>query len=337
MMAVAVSLVKGVPRRRDNGAVPNSVVRSFHHREFPVVRLAEAKDGRFVSLCIPARDEATTIGPIVDTVRRELVDRVPLLDEVLVVDDGSADATARVAADAGATVVAAADVLPECGPGRGKGEALWKALAASKGELLAFCDADLRDFDPAFVTGVLGPLLTDDSVALVKGFYRRMLAGTAGEGGRVTELVARPVLALLFPHLVSVAQPLAGEFAGRRSVLEQVPFVRGYGVDLGLLVDVAARCGTGALGQVDLGTRTHRNRPLTELGPQAVAVLGTALARAGVAVSVEAALASLGPDGPDPLDLGTAERPPIASVPAYRVAGGFAAPRRCPIEPASEP
>jgi len=294
-----------------------AAVRTFHHREFPAARLAVAKDGRFVSLCIPARDEATTIGAIVETVRRELVDRVPLLDEVLVVDDGSTDATATVAADAGATVVATADVLPGSGPGQGKGEALWKAVAASKGELLAFCDADLRDFDPAFVTGVLGPLLTDASVVFVKGFYHRTFAGAPGEGGRVTELVARPVLALLFPHLASVAQPLAGEFAGRRSVLEQVPFVHGYGVDLGLLVDITASCGTEAVAQVDLGTRTHRNRPLAELGPQAVAVLATALGRAGVAVSPETPVAMRPRDG-DPVETDAADRPPMASVPAYR-------------------
>ena len=292
-------------------------VRSFHSRDFPVERLAQAKAGRFVSVCIPARDEEATIGPIVGAVCAELVDRAGLVDEVVVLDDGSHDATATVAADAGATVLAADDVLPGSGPGSGKGEALWKALAAAKGELLAFCDADLRDFDPAFLVGVLGPLLTDDSVAFVKGAYHRPLAGVVGEGGRVTELVARPLLALLFPQLSAVAQPLAGEFAGRRGVLERVPFVQGYGVDLALLVDVAALCGVEAVAQVDLGVRTHRNRPLEELAPQAVAILATALLRAGVSVAEDGRTVLRRP-GTDPVVVEIGERPPIASVPAYR-------------------
>lgn len=292
-------------------------VRTFHSGEFPVERLVQAKADRFVSVCIPARDEEATIGPIVSALCAELIDRAGLVDEVLVVDDGSQDATVTVAADAGATVLSAADVLPGCGPGTGKGEALWKALAAAKGELLAFCDADLRQFDPQFVVGVLGPLLTDESVAFVKGFYRRPLAGVVGEGGRVTELVARPALALLFPHLSWVAQPLAGEFAGRRQVLEQVPFVQGYGVDLALLVDVAELYGVDAVAQVDLGLRTHRNRTLQELGPQAVAVLATALRRAGADLP-EDGRAVLRRPGLDPVVVEITERPPIASVDAYR-------------------
>ena len=202
-------------------------LRRFRHGDFPVDGLLAAKADRFVTVCLPARDEEATIGAIVATIRRELVDRAPLVDEILVVDDGSADRTAAVAADEGATVVVAAEVLPGCGPGQGKGEALWKALGAAKGDLLAFCDADVRHFDAAFVTGLLGPLLTLADVGFVKGFYQRPLAGVLGEGGRVTELVARPALALLFPHLADVAQPLAGEFAGRRDVLERVPFVHG--------------------------------------------------------------------------------------------------------------
>ncbi|HEX2043786.1 MAG TPA: glucosyl-3-phosphoglycerate synthase [Acidimicrobiales bacterium] len=292
-------------------------VRTFHSRDFPLGRLHDAKGGRFVSVCIPARDEEATIGPIVASLCSELLDRAELVDEVLVVDDGSLDATATVAADAGATVLAAADVLPGCGPGTGKGEALWKALGAAKGEVLAFCDADLREFDPQFVVGVLGPLLVDDSVDFVKGFYRRPLDGVVGEGGRVTELVARPVLNLLFPHLSTVAQPLAGEFAARRSVLEHVPFVRGYGVDLALLVDVAARSGVDAVAQVDLGTRTHRNRSLHELGPQAVAVLATALRRAGMSVAEDGRVVLRRP-GLEPVFVDIAERPPIATVAAYR-------------------
>ena len=295
--------------------------RRFHHQDFNREDLVSVKSGRFVTVCLPARDEAATIGPIVATIRRELVDRAPLVDEVLVVDDGSSDGTAAVAADEGATVVAAGDVLPGCGLGQGKGEALWKALGAAKGDLLVFCDADVRDFGAGFVTGLLGPLLTDPEVGFVKGFYERPLGGVVGEGGRVTELVARPLLALLFPHLAGVVQPLAGEFAGRRDVLERVPFVQGYGVDLGLLVDVAALFGVEAMAQVDLGRRTHRNRPLAELSPQAAAVLRTALDRAGVdpgSVDRGGEPAVLVRPGFEPQPIPSGERPPILEEPEYR-------------------
>ncbi len=301
----------------DNGDLVVRDLRVFHVSQFAPEVLLEAKGDHVVSLCLPARDEAATVGAIVAAVCRELVERVPLVDEILVVDDGSVDATARAAADAGATVVATSDVLGGCGPGQGKGEALWKALGAARGDLLAFCDADLTDFDPAFVTGVLGPLLVDPGIGFVKGFYDRPLEGVSGTGGRVTELVARPLLALLFPHLAGVVQPLAGEFAARREVLEQVPFVQGYGVDLGLLIDVCARFGVDSVAQVDLGTRTHRNRPLDQLAPQALAVLRTALDRAGVEVSSDVVAALVRP-GRDPLVVEASERPPIVEVAAYR-------------------
>ncbi|MDQ4097862.1 MAG: glucosyl-3-phosphoglycerate synthase [Actinomycetota bacterium] len=267
----------------------------FSGNEFNPSTLVEAKAGRFVSVCLPARDEAATVGTVVSRIG-EVATRWPLVDEILVVDDGSADGTADVARAAGALVVRRADVLPGCGPGAGKGEALWKALAAAKGDLLVFCDADIRDFDPGFVTGLLGPLLLDEQIGFVKGRYER-----PGDGGRVTELVARPLLSLLFPHLAAFDQPLAGEFAGRREVLERLPFVEGYGVDLALLIDVVADLGLDRVAQVDLGVRVHRNRPLAELRPQAQAVLHAALCRAGVQL-------------PAPV----IERPPIHTVPEYR-------------------
>jgi len=272
------------------------IVRSWHHAEFSEARLRAAKRGRSISVCLPARDEAATIGPIVRVCRD-----VRLVDEVVVVDDGSTDDTRAVAMAAGARVVAAADVLPECGPGSGKGEALWKSIHAAHGDLIVWCDADVRNFAPRFVVGLVGPLLTNDDVSLVKGFYDRPLDGRPGEGGRVTELVARPLISLLFPHLAPVLQPLGGECAGRREVLEQLPFVQGYGVDLALLVDVAKRFGLGAMAQVDLGVRVHRNRPLAELAAQAEAIIATALSRAGLAVTVE-----------------VEARPPMIEVPAYR-------------------
>ncbi len=266
--------------------------------------LVAHKGASTVSVCLPARDEAATVGPIVAQVVEHLVRRYQLVDEVVVVDDGSVDATVAVARRAGARVVGAGDVLPSCGPATGKGEALWKSLAACRGDVVIWCDADIVGFDSRFVSALVAPLLLDPSVDFVKGTYRRDLDGQPDEGGRVTELVARPLLARLFPHLRGFIQPLSGEYGGRRSLLERVPFAAGYGVDLGLLVDVAALVGVGAMAQVELGHRSHRNRPLHELTVHAEAVLATALDRAGVAQAGDAPALRW--------------RPPLVDVPAYR-------------------
>jgi glucosyl-3-phosphoglycerate synthase len=281
-----------------------------HYRDFPLRSLVAAKGDASVSVCIPAHDEASTIGEVVAKLRRYLVGRTCLVDEVLVVDDHSTDGTARVAADAGARVVSAADILPEIAGGPGKGEALWRSLHASAGDIVLWCDADITDFGTRFVTGLLGPLLTDRGIDFVKGYYERPRTGEIG-GGRTTELTARPVLATLFPHLSTIVQPLSGEFGGRRSLLERLPFVRGYGVDIGLLIDVAAAVGTDAIVQVDLGTRRHRNRDLEQLGPQALSVLQTALDRAGVRAANPATLVR---PGLPPLVKAFAELPPLASL-----------------------
>ena len=230
------------------------------------------------------------------------------------VDDHSTDGTATVAAAAGATVVAAADVLADHGEGHGKGEAMWKSLYASSGELVVWCDADVTSFSAGYVVGMVGVLLTRPEVQFVKGFYDRPLQGGDG-GGRVTELVARPVLSLLFPELAGINQPLAGEYGGRRSALEQLPFVEGYGVDLALRVDVLRTFGLDAIAQVDLGVRLHRNRTISELGPQALAVLHTALQRADP--NLVGDTASLVRPGAEPVELTLAERPPLAGVDAY--------------------
>jgi glucosyl-3-phosphoglycerate synthase len=297
--------------------VRRPMIRTFHHEDFAAEQLAErkARDGHRVSVCLPARDEASTVGTIVTDLRTRLLERVGLVDEILVVDDHSTDRTAAVAADAGATVVAVDDVLPELGPGEGKGEALWKSVAACDGDLIVWCDADITDFGPRFVVGLLGPLLTNPDVEFVKGFYDRPTDVSAHGGGRVTELAARPAISLLFPHLASIVQPLAGEYAGRRGLLERLPFVQGYGVDLGLLIDIAELEGTGVLAQVDLGTRRHRNRTLDELGPQALAVLQTALRRSDRVVGPAATLVR--PDL-EPVEVGADERPPLVDVPSYR-------------------
>jgi glucosyl-3-phosphoglycerate synthase len=298
------------------------MLRSFRHDQFPPARLVDAKRGRRVSVCVPARDEAATIGRVVEVVRRQLMDEVPLVDELVVVDDGSIDDTARLAEAAGADVMAAADLLPEYGSEGGKGQAMWKALHVTRGEIVAFCDGDVRNFGPEFVAGTVGPLLLRDDVTFVKAFYRRPLDGRAGEGGRVTELVARPIISLFFPHLASLIQPLAGECAARRDVLEQVPFVGGYAVDLGLLIDIAEQFGPGGIVQCDIGERVHRNRPLAELGPQAMAILQLALSRVGVDPSDVAARlpwqSALWRPGREPVTVVLTERPPLSEVPAHR-------------------
>lgn len=288
------------------------LLRSFAASAFDVGALVAAKQaGRTtVSVCLPARNEAATVGSEVAAIRAALVDGAPLVDEVVVVDDHSTDATATVAAAAGARVVDASCVLPDHGEGHGKGEALWKSLHESTGDLVVWVDADISDFDPAFVVGLLGPLLTEPAVQFVKGHYHRPEADGVG-GGRVTELSARPLLSQYFPELAEVAQPLAGEYAGRRSLLETLPFVVGYGVDVALLIDALRAVGVEGLAQVDLGVRHHRNRTLDELGPQALAVSQAILDRAGVRPPGPSTLRR---PGRDPLTLALHERPPLASL-----------------------
>ncbi|HEV3450566.1 MAG TPA: glucosyl-3-phosphoglycerate synthase [Acidimicrobiia bacterium] len=286
--------------------------------------LAEEKRrrGLHVSVCLPARNEAPTVGGIVATVRGTLTERVGLVDEVVVLDDGSEDDTAAAAAAAGGRVFPVAAVLPELPAGEGKGNALWKSLFVTEGDLVCFLDADVRNFAPHFVTRLLEPLILDPAVGFVKGHYARPLHGDPNGGGRVTELVARPLLSALFPALARIRQPLGGEYAARRELLEVLPFVEGWGVELGLLIDVADRFGLDAIAERDLGVREHRNRSLDELGPQALAVLLTGLRRAGVApVDVSSALVRSGAGVAD-VAVPVRERPPIVTVPAYRAKFG---------------
>ncbi|MCD2185811.1 glucosyl-3-phosphoglycerate synthase [Actinomycetospora soli] len=250
--------------------------RSGRVDDWSLDQLVERKDDRRVSVGLPARDEAETVGAIVAVIRDVLVERVGLVDEILVVDSCSVDATAAVAAAAGARVVAQDAVRPDLPAAEGKGEALWKGLIACTGDLVVAVDVDLRDFGPGFVTGLLGPLFDDPGVAFVKGFYHRPLIVGGGVdvdgGGRVSELLARPLINLAWPALAGFVQPLAGEFAARRELLEAIPFLTGYGVELGMLVDVLDRVGLDAMAQVDLGVRVHRHHDLHTLGRMAAQI-----------------------------------------------------------------
>lgn len=288
------------------------------------------RHGTRVSVVLPARDEAATVGGIVSGVREALVRRVPLVDEVLVIDSDSSDATAAVARDAGATVHAAGAIRPELGARPGKGEAMWKALFVASGDVLVFMDADLTEWGTHFVTGLLGPLLTDRDVSLVKGFYDRpMAADPAGgrsevpsEGGRVTELVARPLLALHWPELAGIVQPLAGEWAVRRGLFEQLSVPSGYAVELGVLVDTVEIAGAGAIAQVDLGLRKHRHQGLRDLGVMSLQIQAMVESRVRRRPAPEQLPLrqydwTSGAAIPVVRTVGLGERPPAVSVPGY--------------------
>ena len=261
--------------------------RTSRAQDWPAALLHEVKADHRVSVVIPARDEAETVGAIVSTIQRELVAVPrPLVDELVVVDSHSTDETAEVARAAGARVVHVDEVLPSVPTVPGKGEALWRGLAATDGDVVVFVDADLLQFASSTVTGLLGPLLADASVALVKATYDRPFVDGArvhpAGGGRVTELVARPLLNLHWPQLAGFVQPLAGEYAARRGLLEQLAFPTGYGVELGLLVDALGVTGLDALAQVDLVERRHRHHDDQHLGRMAAEIWQTALARLAV-------------------------------------------------------
>jgi len=253
--------------------------RTTRWQDWPPRRLLELKQqlGSRISVVIPARNEARTVAGVAGAISRSLVEQVPLVDELVVIDSDSDDDTAEVAAEAGAVVYRARDVAPALGSFQGKGEALWKSLLVAKGDLLVFIDADLTLWGPHFVTGLLGPLLGDEEVRLVKGFYTRVRTesdgSTSTEGGRVTELVARPLISLWWPELAGVVQPLAGEWAARRSLMESLSIPVGYGVELATLMDTVARNGLDAVAQVDLGTRAHRHQANHDLALMAAELL----------------------------------------------------------------
>ena len=261
------------------------VAHGHAHDDFTAEGLVAAltESGERVSVVIPARNEAATVGEVVSTMRRDLVDTVPLVSELVVIDSDSTDDTGEVAREAGAVVHRCADIAPHLGTHPGKGEALWKSLFVTSGELLVFVDADLTAWGPHFVTGLVGALTADPATLLVKGWYDRVLEREghprSTEGGRVTELVARPVLDLWWPELAGVVQPLAGEWAARRSLMESIAVPTGYGVEIASLIDAHARRGLDAIAQVDLGARAHRHQKDHDLAVMAAELLAVVHAR----------------------------------------------------------
>jgi glucosyl-3-phosphoglycerate synthase len=287
---------------------------------------AKAAGALTVSLVVPARNEAATVGDVVSRVREALVETTDLLDEIVVIDSDSTDDTYAVAADAGAVVHRSAEIRPDLGTVPGKGEAMWKSLFVTRGDVLVFMDADLLDWDTHFVPGLLGPLLTRPEIALVKGFYERPLLGGGGsadpsaayEGGRVTELTARPLIGVLYPELAGLVQPLAGEWAVRRSLFASLRVPTGYAVETAALIDTARTLGVDAIAQVDLGRRAHRHQALRDLGAMSTQIVATAVERLGISVDDPVALRQYHPVdgriGAVTRTVSTGERPPAAEL-----------------------
>lgn len=287
--------------------------------------------GLSISLALPALNEEATVGSVIQSIKSALQDEVPLLDEIVLIDSNSSDRTREIARDLGVKVFIHQELLPEMGPRAGKGEALWKSLYVTKGDIVAWIDTDIVNIHPRFVYGIIGPLLADPRLSLVKGFYRRPLRVDgqvhAGGGGRVTELMARPLLNLFFPELSGLVQPLAGEYAGRRAALEQLPFFSGYGVEIGMLIDILERFGLDRLAQVNLLERVHHNQPLEALGRMsfviAQAVFQKLERRFGHPLidELDRSMKSVALTGRQYRlvvnDVVERERPPMATLPAY--------------------
>jgi nucleotide-binding universal stress UspA family protein len=347
-------------------AVPARVERwfgeaNFHHAEFAdlrrLVQLKE-KQGLTVSLVLPTLDEEETIGPIVRRAIREMMGRVPLIDEILVIDSMSTDRTREIAEAEGARVVQHPDILSRYGSFKGKGEALWKSVYETSGDIIVWADTDVRNWHPRMVYGTLGPLLHEPRLQYVKGYYQRPIVEDGvmkeGGGGRVTELVARPLINLFYPELSGMIQPLAGEYAGRRGLLESIPFFTGYAVEIGHLIDAADRVGIEGLGQVDLERRIHRNQELEGLSRMSFVILQAVMKRleerrkarlfAELGSTMKLPRSGKGRLALEVIELADQERPPMIRIPEYlerrRAAGLAEAALPVPVpelEPEPEP
>jgi glycosyltransferase involved in cell wall biosynthesis len=308
---------------------------TYHSREFADLdRLVDLKEKQAltISLGLPALNEEKTVGKVIQTVKHSLMENYPILDEIILIDSGSVDYTRDIATDLGIPVYIHQEILPQYGAYPGKGEALWKSLHILSGDIIVWIDTDIKNIHPRFVFGVLGPILRDHHVNYVKGYYRRPLRQgeklVAGGGGRVTELTARPFFNLFFPELSGLIQPLAGEYAGRREVLEKVPFFTGYGVETGLLIDILNKYGLNAIAQVDLLERIHHNQPLPSLSKMSFTIMQVVINRLGKRhharlldeANLTMNLIRYGPNRYflDPQELRELERPPIITIPEYR-------------------
>ncbi len=313
---------------------------TFHSREFAdLERLLQLKEeqGVTISLGLPALNEEETVGNVIQTIKSALMDRIPLLDEIVLIDSGSVDYTREIAADLGIPVYIHQEVLTQYGAYHGKGEALWKSLYILNGDIIAWIDTDIKNIHPRFVYGILGPLLKNPRIQYVKGFYRRPLREgnriIAGGGGRVTELTARPLLNLFFPELSGLIQPLAGEYAGRREALERLPFFTGYGVETGLLIDMLEAYGLNAIAQVDLLERVHHNQPLPSLSKMAFAIIQVVIRRLEDRHKIRLLedinktmnLIRYGPNRYylETVEIREHERPPMITIPEYREKRGL--------------
>jgi glucosyl-3-phosphoglycerate synthase len=339
-LAARAETLAAADRAAEEGrAVPIRVERwfgeaNFHHAEFgDLRRLVALKESQqlTVSLVLPTLDEEETIGPIVRRAMREMVGRVPLLDEVLVIDSASTDRTREIAEAEGARVVQHPDVLPRYGSFRGKGEALWKSIYETSGDIIVFADTDVKNWHHRMVYGTLGPLLHEPRLQYVKGYYQRPIVEGGvlkeGGGGRVTELVARPLINLFYPELSGLIQPLSGEYAGRRTLLESIPFFTGYAVEIGHLIDAAERLGVEGLGQVDLERRIHRNQELEGLSRMSFVILQAVMKRleerrkarlfAEMGSTMKLPRSGKGRLSLEVIELADQERPPMIRIPEY--------------------
>lgn len=314
---------------------------TFYYSDFNNLKqLVDEKKRKnlIISLCIPTLNEERTIGKEVLLFKSELMDRYPLLDEIVIIDSGSNDKTLEVAAEYGAEVYPAESILPNLEPQKGKGENLWKAVYQLKGDIIIYIDADIKNIHPRFVYGLLGPLILQDEIKYVKAFYDRPLAFTKEKkrpsgGGRVTEILIRPLFALFFPELSNIIQPLSGEYAVRREVLEQIPFPIGYGVETSHLIDVYNLYGMSAFAQTDLDKRVHRNQATNSLGRMSFGILQTffrRLTNLGIIPAMEDLptvyhqfVASDDRFESTRTEIVEFERPPMISIPEYRKLRGL--------------